>query len=288
MNLIKVRSPADFIAIPFSWAGVHAWKPVPTADVNATLGMSISVFFLMLFFSFRAKGISGFLKEFLTTPLGKWMMPFNPCPQHCRMAKVNRISLAMRLFGNMFGGEIVFLLIWVLGGAGISGMLASSTFGLAWMLFHLLVIPLQAFIFMMLSIVYLGLSKTLIELFPIILSLLPHPSIISLPEKIMSLDVLTNFAQIQSFTALAIGIMIGLAALGAGLGLAIMAGKFLESAARQPELIPLLQVRMFISAGLIDAAFIISVAVGLLLAFANPLSSTLLVAVSKAISWLIQ
>ncbi|AAO28312.1 F0F1 ATP synthase subunit C [Xylella fastidiosa subsp. fastidiosa] len=100
----------------------------------------------------------------------------------------------------------------------------------------------------------------------------------------MSLDVLTNFAQIQSFTALAIGIMIGLAALGAGLGLAIMAGKFLESAARQPELIPLLQVRMFIAAGLIDAAFIISVAVGLLLAFANPLSSTLLVAVSKALA----
>ena len=67
-----------------------------------------------------------------------------------------------------------------------------------------------------------------------------------------------------------IGIMIGLAALGAGLGLAIMAGKFLESAARQPELIPVLQVRMFITAGLIDAAFIISVAVGLLFAFASP------------------
>ncbi|HHW4678206.1 MAG TPA: F0F1 ATP synthase subunit C [Xylella sp.] len=100
----------------------------------------------------------------------------------------------------------------------------------------------------------------------------------------MSVDILSNFAQIQSFTALAIGIMIGLAALGAGLGLAIMAGKFLESAARQPELIPLLQVRMFITAGLIDAAFIITVAVGLLLAFANPLSSTLLVAVSKALA----
>lgn len=83
-------------------------------------------------------------------------------------------------------------------------------------------------------------------------------------------SILTNLAQVQASTALAIGIMIGLAALGAGLGLAIMAGKFLESAARQPELIPVLQVRMFITAGLIDAAFIISVAVGLLLAFANP------------------
>ena len=84
------------------------------------------------------------------------------------------------------------------------------------------------------------------------------------------MEALANLAQVQSFTALAVGIMIGLAALGAGLGLAIMASKFLESAARQPELIPALQVRMFITAGLIDAAFIISVAVGLLFAFANP------------------
>ena len=88
-------------------------------------------------------------------------------------------------------------------------------------------------------------------------------------------SILTNLAQVQASTALAIGIMIGLAALGAGLGLAIMAGKFLESAARQPELIPVLQVRMFITAGLIDAAFIISVAIGMLFAFANPLVSVL-------------
>lgn len=100
----------------------------------------------------------------------------------------------------------------------------------------------------------------------------------------MYFAVLTNYAQIQSSTALAVGIMIGLAALGAGLGLAIMAGKFLESAARQPELIPVLQVRMFITAGLIDAAFIISVAVGLLLAFANPLSAALTSAVAKTLA----
>lgn len=85
-------------------------------------------------------------------------------------------------------------------------------------------------------------------------------------------------AQINSSTALAIGIMIGLAALGAGIGMALMAGKFLESAARQPELIPVLQVRMFITAGLIDAAFIITVAVALMFAFANPLLSVIKVA----------
>ena len=95
------------------------------------------------------------------------------------------------------------------------------------------------------------------------------------------MEALALLAQVQASTILAIGIMIGLAALGAGLGMAMMAGKFLESAARQPELIPVLQVRMFITAGLIDAAFIITVAVALLLAFANPLASALLTEAAK-------
>ncbi|MCG6116986.1 MAG: F0F1 ATP synthase subunit C [Aquimonas sp.] len=89
------------------------------------------------------------------------------------------------------------------------------------------------------------------------------------------MEALVHLASVQSSTALAIGLMIGLSALGAGIGMALMAGKFLESAARQPELIPVLQVRMFITAGLIDAAFIISVAIGMLFAFANPLVSVL-------------
>ena len=65
----------------------------------------------------------------------------------------------MRLFGNMFGGEIVFLLIWVLGGSALLGVLGGAVFGLGWMIFHILVVPLQAFIFMMLSIVYLSLAE---------------------------------------------------------------------------------------------------------------------------------
>ncbi|ODU46161.1 F0F1 ATP synthase subunit C [uncultured Aquimonas sp.] len=89
------------------------------------------------------------------------------------------------------------------------------------------------------------------------------------------MEAIIHLASVQSSTALAVGIMIGLAALGAGIGMALMAGKFLESAARQPELIPVLQVRMFITAGLIDAAFIISVAIGMLFAFANPLISVI-------------
>ena len=157
MNLLKMI-PADFFAIPLSWIGINYWKPVPTADVNATLGMAISVFFLMVFFAIKSKGIGGLIHEFLTAPFGKWMMPFNLILNIVEWLS-KPVSLAMRLFGNMFGGEIVFLLIWVLGGAGIAGMFAGAAFGFGWMIFHLLVIPLQAFIFMMLSIVYLSLSE---------------------------------------------------------------------------------------------------------------------------------
>lgn len=157
MNMLKFI-PADFFAVPLSWIGVNYWKPVPTADVNATLGISISVFFLMLFFALRSKGLGGFTKEFLVAPFGKWMMPFNLILNIVEWLS-KPISLAMRLFGNMFGGEIVFLLIWVLGGAGLLGLLGGAAFGLGWMIFHILVIPLQAFIFMMLSIVYLSLSE---------------------------------------------------------------------------------------------------------------------------------
>ena len=82
-------------------------------------------------------------------------------------------------------------------------------------------------------------------------------------------------ANVQSLTAIAIGLMVGLGALGACIGVAIMGAKFLESAARQPELVPMLQGRMFLLAGLIDAAFIIALAVGLLFAFGNPLLAQL-------------
>ena len=91
-------------------------------------------------------------------------------------------------------------------------------------------------------------------------------------------SILTNLAQVQASTALAIGIMIGLAALGAGLGLAIMAGKFLESAARQPELIPVLQTKLFIIAGLLDAISMIGVGVAMLYTFNNPFLSAALAA----------
>ncbi len=158
MNAMKII-PADFIAIPLEMLGVPNWKPVPTADVNATLGMSISVFFLMIFFALKSKGLLGFIKEFLTQPFGKWLLPANLVLNIVEWIS-KPVSLAMRLFGNMFGGEIVFLLIWMLGGAGLMGMLGGAVFGWGWMVFHILVVPLQAFIFLMLSIVYLSLAES--------------------------------------------------------------------------------------------------------------------------------
>jgi F-type H+-transporting ATPase subunit a len=157
LNMLKLV-PADFIAMPLHALGLEYWKPVPTADLNATFGLSISVFFLMIFFALRAKGLGGFVHELFTAPFGKWMFPANLLLNAVELLS-KPVSLAMRLFGNMFAGEVLFLLIWALGGVGLVGVVASGALGLGWMLFHLLVIPLQAFIFMMLSIVYLSLME---------------------------------------------------------------------------------------------------------------------------------
>jgi F-type H+-transporting ATPase subunit c len=94
------------------------------------------------------------------------------------------------------------------------------------------------------------------------------------------MELASLLAHVQGMTAIAIGVIIGLGALGACLGIAIMGSKFLESAARQPELVPLLQGRMFLLAGLIDAAFIIGLAVALLFAFSNPLVGVVRAAVA--------
>jgi F-type H+-transporting ATPase subunit a len=157
LNSIKMI-PADFIAMPLHALGLEYWKPVPTADLNATFGLSFSVFFLMIFFALRAKGLGGFIHELFTAPFGKWMFPANLLLNAVELLS-KPVSLAMRLFGNMFAGEVLFLLIWALGGVGLVGVAASSLLGFGWMLFHLLVIPLQAFIFMMLSVVYLSLME---------------------------------------------------------------------------------------------------------------------------------
>ena len=136
---------------------------VPTADINAPIGMSFGVLLLMLFYSFKIKGAGGFVHELFSAPFGIAMAPFNLLLNIIEfLAKA--VSLGMRLFGNMFAGELIFLLIALMGtawswdnlgmsiGLGLGHWIAGSI----WAIFHILIILLQAFIFMMLTLVYLG------------------------------------------------------------------------------------------------------------------------------------
>ena len=142
--------------------GLERLKVVPTTDLNITLGMSITVFLIVMFYSFKIKGFGGFTWELLTHPFGKWMMPFNLLLNLIEHL-ARPVSLGLRLYGNLYAGEMIFLLLAVLGGsfaitslAGIGGAIGQFFLAVVWACFHILVIPLQAFIFMVLTIVYLS------------------------------------------------------------------------------------------------------------------------------------
>jgi F-type H+-transporting ATPase subunit a len=161
MNFMDVV-PVDLLPVIGHKAGIEHLKVVPTTDLNITLGMSLTVFLLVMFYSFKIKGFRGFGWELLTHPFGKWMMPFNLLLNLIEHL-ARPVSLALRLFGNLYAGEVIFLLLAVLGGsfainsfAGVGGAVGQLLFGTVWAVFHILVIPLQAFIFTVLTIVYLA------------------------------------------------------------------------------------------------------------------------------------
>ena len=157
--------PVDLLPLLASYIGINYLKVVPTTDLNTTLAMSLTVFALIVFYNIKIKGIGGYLKMFLFHPFGKFFIPVNMVMTAIEeLAKP--LSLALRLFGNMFAGELVFLLIALLGGAATIGVGLAFILPLqvlldfAWLIFHILVITLQAFIFMVLTIVYLGMAHT--------------------------------------------------------------------------------------------------------------------------------
>lgn len=131
---------------------------VPTADLNGTFGIALGVLALMLYFSVKVKGLGGFIHELFAAPFGIWFAPFNFLLNLVEyLAKT--ISLAMRLFGNMYAGELVFMLIALLGATATTfGFVGHVIAGSVWAIFHILIVFLQAFIFMMLTLVYLGQS----------------------------------------------------------------------------------------------------------------------------------
>ncbi|HVY52958.1 MAG TPA: F0F1 ATP synthase subunit A [Gammaproteobacteria bacterium] len=142
--------PVDFLPHLLGYAGVGHFKNLPTADPNATFAMSISVFFLIVFYNIKIKRMH-LTKEILTQPFGPLLFPVNIIFR-CIEEGVKPLSLALRLFGNMFAGELVFILIALL------PWWAQWLPGSIWAIFHILVIAIQAFIFMMLTIVYLSMA----------------------------------------------------------------------------------------------------------------------------------
>ncbi|WP_300452030.1 F0F1 ATP synthase subunit A [Accumulibacter sp.] len=143
--------PVDFLPVLLGFAGVHYFKAVPTTDPNLTFAMSLTVFAIMLVMGVKVKGVGGFLHEVFTVPFGAKLAPLNLLFRIIEdVAKP--ISLSLRLFGNMYAGEMVFILIALMG-------IWQLPLALPWALFHILIITLQAFVFMMLTIVYLSMAS---------------------------------------------------------------------------------------------------------------------------------
>lgn len=171
MNAIDLI-PVDFISGLMHLLGVEHFKSVPTTDPNATFAMSLSVFFLIIVFNLKYKGAGGLLREIFTAPfhsdnilLQALLAPFNVVLRAIEEV-AKPISLALRLFGNMFAGEVLFILIVLLAGvwsglnwgSGVS-FVGHVLLSLGWAIFHILIITLQAFVFMMLTIVYMAMAS---------------------------------------------------------------------------------------------------------------------------------
>jgi F-type H+-transporting ATPase subunit a len=163
--------PVDLI--PWAWQAIngaaghdphHAYmRVVPTADLSMTMGLSLSVLLICLYYNVKIKGLGGWIHELFTAPFGAHplLWPFNFGMQIIEFI-AKTVSHGMRLFGNMYAGELIFLLIALMGGAfsltgtGIGLAIGHIIAGTAWAIFHILIITLQAFVFMMLALVYLG------------------------------------------------------------------------------------------------------------------------------------
>lgn len=133
------------------------FKVVPSTDPNVTFGMSLSIFFLVLFYSVKMKGPGGFFAELAFQPFPKFLMPVNLLLEGVGLI-AKPISLALRLFGNMYAGEMIFILIALMFGGGWILAVFGGALQWAWAVFHILIITLQAFIFMTLTIVYLDMA----------------------------------------------------------------------------------------------------------------------------------
>ncbi len=165
MNLMDLI-PVDWLPMVAQFIGQHAFgmdphhvyfKVVPTTDPNITFGMAFAVFWLMLYYSIKVKGFGGFFSELAFQPFGKMGMPINLILEGVSLI-AKPISLSLRLFGNMYAGETIFILIALMYSAGLGMGIFGGILQLGWAIFHILIITLQAFIFMTLTIVYMEMA----------------------------------------------------------------------------------------------------------------------------------
>jgi F-type H+-transporting ATPase subunit a len=163
MNLMDLI-PIDWVPLLMKTLGVPFFKVVPSTDPNATFGMAIGVFLLVLYYSVKMKGAGGFFAELAFQPFPKFLLPFNLILEGVNLI-AKPISLALRLFGNMYAGEMIFILIALMGGAwagfsfgGVTLFGSQILLSLGWAIFHILIVTLQAFIFMTLTVVYLDMA----------------------------------------------------------------------------------------------------------------------------------
>jgi len=151
--------PVDILAWVTHFFAPHGFRIVPTADVNTTFALALSVWLLMIYFSIAVKGLGGWIHELFCTPFGSNALLWLPNLLFNLVEYISKpLSHSLRLFGNMYAGEIIFLLLWMMAGAGLAGTLLAVPLGLLWAIFHILIVLLQAYIFMMLTVVYISMA----------------------------------------------------------------------------------------------------------------------------------
>lgn len=153
--------PVDWVAgiVSFFGGPDAKWRAVPTSDINTTFALALSVWILMIFFAIKVKGLGGWIHELFCAPFGTkiWVWPANFLFNLIEYVS-KPLSHSLRLFGNMYAGEVIFLLLGLWAATGVTGTIAGAILGAGWSIFHILIVALQAFIFMMLTVVYLAMA----------------------------------------------------------------------------------------------------------------------------------
>ncbi len=163
MDLLPLDLPGGIASL----LGAQFWRVLPTADLNGTIAMALVVLLLIIFAAIRAKGVGGYLHEWVSAPFGGHPLLWVPNIVLNAVELLSKpVSLGMRLFGNMFAGELLFMLIALLGfmvvGAtfgSAAGFIGQILLGTAWAIFHILIVVLQAYIFMVLPVVYISMAE---------------------------------------------------------------------------------------------------------------------------------